>query len=276
MPFVLMPTLWKQLSKNFQRRQSAKERAQGDRIMVDPDSPEAFEEAFWRIYCGSDYIAEDRLKAHGVEPETLELFRQFVAHVIASADTPEQKRYLSKNNNNLLRLSAIRRAFPNALILIPFRNPVQQAGSLLKQHRLFSHRHRKDGFSRDYMRWLGHHEFGLNHKPFDFGTAKPITAESDNINYWLGMWRDTYKHVLRSMPEGSLLVCYEQLCAFPDDTWARILKRTGINLAPPTTSTAFSASISPEPKGVDSSLRSETMNLYAQLSRIAALETETS
>lgn len=44
-------------------------------------------------------------------------------------------RYLSKNNNNILRLEALATSFPDALLIHPFRDPLQQALSLLSQHR---------------------------------------------------------------------------------------------------------------------------------------------
>src|SRR5690606_15026916 len=57
MPFVLMPNLWKKLSSG-RSSGSPKERAHQDGIMVSFDSPEAFEEVFWRVFTGSDYIRE--------------------------------------------------------------------------------------------------------------------------------------------------------------------------------------------------------------------------
>ena len=44
MPFVLMPNLWKKISYQSKTYTPEKERAHGDGILVDFDSPEAFEE----------------------------------------------------------------------------------------------------------------------------------------------------------------------------------------------------------------------------------------
>ena len=63
MPFVLMPGIWKNLSKSFQKQEKAKERAHGDGIYVDFDSPEAFEEVFWRTFSGNEYINDNCLQA---------------------------------------------------------------------------------------------------------------------------------------------------------------------------------------------------------------------
>ncbi len=140
---------------------------------------------------------------------------------------PGQTRYLSKNNNNLLRMNDIRKALPNAIIIVPFRDPIQQSTSLLGQHRLFSERHRDDPFSHSYMRWLGHHEFGLTHKPFRFKPHEVITSEHlypDDINYWVLRWCEAYEHILSTMPVDSIFVSYEKLCSSPDNTFHRILQ----------------------------------------------------
>lgn len=216
MPFVLMPKTWSDISSLFRRHEVEKERAHGDRVMVNFDSPEAFEEVFWRSFCGPDYIFEDSLRPHRPAVETIEEFRRFVANVLASDVHPDQNRYLSKNNNNLLRLPAIAEAFPEAVILVPFRSPLEHAFSLKKQHDLFLVVHGQDPFARDYMDWLGHHEFGGNHRPFCFGGREPCGADKlqtpEDLNYWLSRWSEAYAHVLESKPEKALLVSYEKLC----------------------------------------------------------------
>jgi hypothetical protein len=46
MPFVLAPTLWRKLAAQSGRNLVTAERAHGDGILVDIDSPESFEEVF--------------------------------------------------------------------------------------------------------------------------------------------------------------------------------------------------------------------------------------
>ena len=50
MPFVLAPNLWKQLSRHARQESVLAERAHVDGIYVDFDSPEGFEEVFWRTF----------------------------------------------------------------------------------------------------------------------------------------------------------------------------------------------------------------------------------
>jgi len=220
MPFVLMPCTWKKLSSPFQKARQQKERAHGDGIFVGFDSPEAFEEVFWRVFCSKEYIFETSLGPHAVSDEVLDYFRIYVQRIISCENSRSKQRYLSKNNNNILRLDAIRRAFPESLIIIPFRNPVQHACSLLAQHMKFCEIHSQDRFSYDYMYWLGHHEFGLTHKAFRFSEqVKPSLDDytPENINYWLTVWIITYSHLLSTAPAGSRFICYESLCNAPAD-----------------------------------------------------------
>jgi hypothetical protein len=217
MPFVLMPNVWKKLSAPFYKREEARERAHGDGLLVDFDSPEAFEEVFWRSFCGKEYIFDNCLIPHDVSEEVIDQFRHYISSIITSCGNPGQLRYLSKNNNNILRLDAIKSAFPEALIIIQFRDPLQQANSLLIQHRKFLERHSRDKFSCDYMCWLGHHEFGAAHKPFSFtGIPAPAnTYQPDDINYWLSLWICTYRFLIETASPGAVFVCYEELCSDP-------------------------------------------------------------
>ncbi|NND67906.1 MAG: sulfotransferase, partial [Halioglobus sp.] len=212
MPFVLMPGVWSKLSSSHSADMEKKERAHGDGILVNAESPEAFEEVFWRTFCHDRYIHEDRLVPHKVSKDTLEKFRQFVASVVNSAADERQQRYLAKNNNNLLRLPIIRRAFADAKIIVPFRDPLQQSISLMSQHRLFCERHGEDPFSLKYMNWLAHHEFGLGHRPFRFDETDSAPGDPADINYWLSIWNNSYRHVLATADEDTYFLCFETLC----------------------------------------------------------------
>lgn len=236
MPFVLMPGIWNALAMPFRRTEKAKPRAHGDGILVDFDSPEAFEEVFWRVFSGQRYIFDDCLRPYEVSDAAVTLFREYVSRVIDSRHGAGGGRYLSKNNNNILRLAALRKAFPPAIIVIPFRDPMQQAISLLSQHRKFSERHARDRFSRDYMRWLGHHEFGATHKVFKFSDGPTVDAGPNatiDVRYWLRVWIDTYRYLLDHSPAGSRFLCYEDLCAKPEEILGGLLEAAGLRLDKP-------------------------------------------
>lgn len=229
MPFVLAPNLWKRFSARWQQRQEEHLRAHGDRIMVSADSPEALEEVFWRIFTGADYIRRDGLVPYSPDGDARARFRSYVAAVLASGE-PGQRRYLSKNNNNILRLSALRDAFPEALVVIPFRHPATQASSLWRQHKLFCRMQEESPFVRSYMDWLGHHEFGQGHRPFLFGGGPPRGLSPEVPDYWLDTWTRTHEALAAQVHERHLFVCYEDLCSDPA-VWEELARRLGLTEA---------------------------------------------
>ena len=229
MPFVLAPNLWRRLSLISRRDIESSERVHGDNLLVDADSPESLDEVFWRIFAGDDYMESDRLKPHAPDEEVVEKYIRYV-NAILSANDSRLDRYLSKNNNNILRLGTIHQAFPQALILIPFREPLQHADSLLRQHVRFSELQAKREFTLAYMTWLGHHEFGLDHRPFQFEGAAPCPYPVDTLDYWLHMWCETYSWLEHSKPKPALFVCYEDLC-MREETWHRLAELADIPAA---------------------------------------------
>jgi hypothetical protein len=271
MPFIMMPGVWKRLSAGARKAAIESERAHGDRLSVSFDSPEAFDEVFWRTFCQDDYIKDDRLIAHAATDDVKEQFSTFFEHVISSggggggggAGAP--MRYLSKNNNNVLRMPTIKSALPDAVFVIPFRDPSQQAASLLNQHRRFCALHGKDAFTRQYMTWLGHHEFGSDHRPFRLANVadRLDEFEIDDINYWLALWNMVYQSLKECAPAGSLFVSYEELCADPV-THLRALCRAVDVPAPD----AFEIKLAAHRDvfGAEAKLLSDCDALYAELS----------
>ncbi len=228
MPFPLAPFLWRKTLLGCSAREGdMRERAHGDRMLVSFDSPEALEEVFWRVFCGQRYILPDSLIPMQADSKSIDLFQKYIARLmeIDGAD-----RYLSKNNNNILRLFSIQEAFPQALIIIPFRDPIQQSLSLLAQHRHFCQVHSQDPFSRKYMQWLVHHEFGSDHRPFQVD-EQPSAHLPESPSYWLEQWVRVYRFVLRQarrMDQAVFFVEYEKLCADPAGVWKALARRADL------------------------------------------------
>ena len=206
MPFVLAPNLWSKLSFNKQDSDLV-ERAHGDGIKISKESPEAFEEVFWMTF------AED-------DEDTIEKFKNYVQLINHKY---QKQRYLSKNNQNIRRLELISNTFPNSKILIPFRNPIQHAYSLLSQHQRFIKDSKKDNFISNYMKWIGHTEFGPNYIPIH---DKNLYFEDDlNINHWLEQWHLTYQNCYENLKnkENIYFICYEKLCN-SSEYWLDVLQ----------------------------------------------------
>ena len=206
MPFVLAPNLWSKLSSN-KKDIDLVERAHGDGIKVSTESPEAFEEVFWMTFDEGDKDTKDK-------------FKNYVQLI---NNKYQKKRYLSKNNQNIRRVEFISKIFPYSKILIPFRNPIQHAYSLLSQHKRFIEDSKKDKFISNYMKWIGHTEFGRNYIPIH---EKNLCFEDSlTINHWLEQWYLTYKHCFENLKnnENVYFICYEKLCN-DSEYWLDILK----------------------------------------------------
>ena len=206
MPFVLAPNLWSRLSFNKEEIELV-ERAHGDGIKVSKNSPEAFEEVFWMTF------AEDN-------EETKEKFNNYVQLI---THRYQKKRYLSKNNQNIRRLKLISNIFPNSVILVPFRNPAQHAYSLFLQNKRFIADSKEDSFISNYMKWIGHTEFGPNYIPIH---NKDLCFKNNlDINHWLEQWFLTYKdcYDILKNKNNVYFICYEKLCNSAD-YWLHILE----------------------------------------------------
>ncbi len=284
MPFILAPNSWRSCANLAKRKNKMQERVHGDGLQIDYDSPEALEEVFWRIFCGKEYIRKSNLQPMSADQKTLEKFRTFISLVVKNHS---EKRYLSKNNNNVLRLESIGEAFPNGVIVVLFRNPLQQAYSLYKQHQRFVQKSAEDPFSQEYMTWLGHHEFGADHRPFVFDEnivgarpyrtrtfaklflkdktdiSKEISSQADNLTYWLRLWLNTYSYIKDNLPPQAILVSYESICDDTQHIWSKIAEK--INLNSCCGGTVFTKSFHQVKDELSPSLLQETSDLYREL-----------
>lgn len=231
MPFITAPYVWNKMIKRNKLKGQLKQRAHADRLLVNYDSPEAFEEVFWKTFLKNQYIKKDWLEIHSPDLEIQKKYKQFIRNIAVSTNSNKEGiRYLAKNNNNLLRISTIKAIFPEAFFIVPFRNPFDHASSLLNQHIQFLELHSRDPFSLKYMNWLGHHEFGLNIKPF-YVTERALPVdkqEYQNIDYWLQYWYQIYSYILTNHKNNVIFFNYDQLCYHPEQSLEKTIEK--INL----------------------------------------------
>ena len=210
LPFPLAPNGWAALAPR--RHVERSERGHGDGIQHDLDSAEAIEEVFWRHHEGPRFNTAAGLAPVMPQPETLAAFRDYVGLVRRRHGGA---RYLSKNNANVLRLPALAASFPDAVLVHPFRAPLQQAQSLLRQHRLALELAAEDPFRAEFMGWLGHHEFGAGQRPYLFAGHPPAGGDRDHIDYWLQLWISVHTALL-AQPEAvrrrQIFLDYDALC----------------------------------------------------------------
>jgi len=202
-------------------------------LKVNYDSPEAFEEVFWMTFTNGNYIKEHWLEQQDIDEEVIENYRKFVNNVVAGADRRYQTRYLAKNNNNLLRIRALKEAFPDGVIVVPFRNPLEHAKSLHNQHKRFSRMHSEDPFSLRYMKWLGHYEFGLNLKPFKFSNEviPKYEGEPGELAYWLRYWKCTYEYVIDHHASDVIFFDYDMFCVDPESSLKKLARALSLDEA---------------------------------------------
>ena len=191
MPFVLSPNLF---SKFFINKKNVElKRLHDDGIKYNLKSPEAFDEVFWNM------IDEDEYKD------------DFIKYITLILKKYNKEKYLSKNNSNYKRIKEINFIFPSAYFLVTFRDPLQQAYSLLNQHKKFCELQKKDKFILTYMNYLGHNEFGLNYKSWNLPKK---FSDAININHWLEQWYLFYKNIYENINgyKNIILVSYDNLC----------------------------------------------------------------
>ena len=248
MPFVLAPNLWSKIS--FKKKDlELKERAHGDGIKVSTESPEAFEEVFWKTFAEED---DDELEKK---------FRVYVGNILYKY---KKERYLSKNNQNIKRVELIISIFRNSKILIPFREPIQHAYSLLTQHKKFIEDATDDKFISKYMKWIGHTEFGPNYIPIH---NKNLNFQNDlEINHWIEQWYLNYSESLQSLKNKKNVhfISYEKLCK-KKDYWFQIQEL--VNIKKPY-DFQFKESKKDILLNIDKELREKALSLYFDLNSL--------
>ena len=189
LPLILSPKINNIFIKIFanQNNNSSYLRAHSDGLNISYNSLEAFEEIFWKFISGNSYIKKDYLNKHNLSNFDLEEFNKYISLV-----TEQNKIYLSKNNNNILRIKDLSN-IENSTFLIMFRSPLEHSYSLLKQHNNFINLQQKETFIKDYMSSIGHYEFGQDHKPFFYNNNE---YKSETINYWIKEWTKFYTEIL--------------------------------------------------------------------------------
>jgi len=222
LPFPLSPALWRRIRSPFTKNLTPAIRAHGDGIMISPNSPEAFEEVFWK------FVAQELTKN-----KTFEAFQDYINLVSNSEISP--KRYLSKNNGNLVRLELLSEFCKSnsGIILVPIRNPVHTAQSSLRMHILFSELQQADPFVLDFMNYLGHREFGLGHAWQHIGSRQfkptfPITS----LECWVEYWCYLHQELLNIKSPFLRFVDFDALRNSPLNVLTKILSACHIDVDP--------------------------------------------
>ncbi|MEO7990616.1 MAG: sulfotransferase family protein [Chryseolinea sp.] len=202
MPLLLSPNFWRKFY--HPKSDELRERSHGDRVMFGHNTVEALEEFFWTVHLKNEFVTSDTLNRHEVSKE---IYQQYLIYQsLIKQSNSNETIYLAKNNNFILRYNSLRKLNADFVIVILFRDPLEHAYSLLNQHQRYTKFQTEDAFIKEYMGWLGHYEFGLSHKHFDFSTSESLKEFDEySINYWLRIWIDYYTYIA-ALPEDRNLV----------------------------------------------------------------------
>ena len=260
MPFLLSPNLWKRNAKI-----ESHERSHNDGIIIDGNSPEEFDEYFWKALMNDSYILKEGLALHQADTKVLEKYLTYISLICYAKG---KNKYVSKNNNNILRLTTLQK-IGHGKIIILFRNPLSHASSLMKLDRSFSKTQTEDPFSLEYFNYLGHHEFGLNHKPFlltsEFKVNRQLYSK-ESLNYWLSIWLNYYNYIFKNMENDHLFICFEDLVKEPDLVYSHIAHYLNLEIEFEESKKHFPATY--EDLDYDRELLNECLKVYSSLKEL--------
>lgn len=262
MPFLLMPNLWGKIAKH--KPSIKKERFHGDNILVANDSPEALDEFFWKVFLENSYIEKDTLLLNNITESTLLKYEKYISLICLSR---KKEKYISKNNNSILRLSHLAKLNTPTKIILLYRNPIDHASSLLKLHLRFSELQQNNKFTLRYFNYLGHHEFGLNQKSFQLNQESVIpTASPDktSIDFWLTSWINYYNYILTHFANDVIPVSFEDICLTPEKTYSYIKSKLNVRNYDKVPA-AYVAPIYNEKNNFSTRIHEQSLDIYNKL-----------
>jgi len=223
--------------KNMMFTQSY-ERLHKDGIIVTHESPEALEEIFWQKFF--DRIHNENksniISMNVSNPSFENFYRNHIKKLILSQNS---SRYLAKNNYNISRLEYLLKLFPNSKFLLIIRNPVEQIASLIKQSSLFLKMESENPFLKDWLRIIGHHEFGYNQVCINVGNTALIhnirklwRNKNTYVKGWAYYWVSIYDFIANllntneNLKKATLIIRYDDLCETPAKIIDQIIEHT--------------------------------------------------
>ena len=272
MPFVTAPVLWSHLLPSS-RQVARRQRAHGDGLEIDLNSPEAFDEVIWMLGWPRHYLA-DRIEPWQEDDETPDgramldsAFRRVA--LLRSQRLLEGRRvtmhYLSKNNANIARIPLLVRMFPQCKIVIALRQPEAHALSLMRQHENFTRLHARGSFVERYMRDIGHFEFGLLHRPIAFPGFRLGLYDPREPDYWLHYWVSAFREVERYR-EKCVFVTQDSLRSDPNRAIESLMARLDLPSSPTDYSKFFHSKPDKiRPEQFSDELVAEARAIYAHL-----------
>jgi hypothetical protein len=238
-PLLWTPYWWNWLRQRLPLSATAPaERAHRDRILVNRDSPEAFEEPLWQ-QAFPFLHQEQQSEILGADTSNPCFESLFADHIRKLLLVRGAARYVSKGNYSLLRLGYLGRLFPDARFLVPVRAPEAHVASLVKQERLYAAA--PEAVLRHIGR-VGHHEFGRHRRVLYAGNEAAFKATQSDFaagrlcQAWMRTWLQAYGwlesllHEHPSLGERVQWVAYDRLCGDAGMSLERIGAHIGLDV----------------------------------------------
>ena len=204
------------------------ERTHGDRIMINNDSPDAFEEVIWMYFFPQLHNTINTDKIELTKNKKFVSFYQdnIKKHLLVKNKT----RYIAKANYNISRIEIILEIFPDAKFIIPVRHPINHIASLVKQHNIYLKAAAANPKIDGQLAASGHFEFGnirqiINMNDSDyFNKVTELWKSKQEIKGWAHYWNGLYQAANQLKQKSSQLnnaimfIKYEDLCNQSEQT----------------------------------------------------------
>jgi hypothetical protein len=208
---------WLRQKKSF-LHESKSERAHLDRILINNNSPDAFEEILW-IYFFSQL---HKNTTSGIKfSENKKFVSYYCQHIKKHLLVKNKSRYIAKANYNINRIDEILKIFPDAKFIVPIRHPVNHIASLMKQHKIYLEAAKNNPKIDTQLAASGHFEFGnlreviqIGHNNYETKVSE-LWSNQQELAGWATYWQGFYQAVIELQKKHPLAVKaikFEDLC----------------------------------------------------------------
>lgn len=275
-PFVMTPVYWNRYVRIAGRKQAKAERPHQDGIEITRDSPDAFEEPIWQHFFAGlhDPQRSHVLDADSADAEFEQFYREHLRKILLLRDA---QRYLSKGNYNLPRIQYLASIFPDAKFIVPVRHPLRHIESLVRQQQLFVAYAEAEPNTPDYLRAVGHYEFGVQRQPINVNdSAVPTLAAWQTGREAAGyaaQWSAIYGFIAEllgnksELAERVRIVRFEDLCAAPAQKFSELLEFTELGAAADAERLAQGIKPSAHPLRLDAAERDECWTIVGAVAQ---------
>jgi Sulfotransferase family len=242
-PLLFTPYWWGAAQPRSRTPELPVERSHGDGLFVTRESPEAMEEMLWMAFFKDAHNPDVTQVLEG--DDSADDFAAFYrGHIRKLLFLRHGRRYVAKGNYNMTRIPWLAKQFDDARFVVPIRHPVQHIASLMKQHRLFCEAERQFPRALEYMRRVGHFEFGLDCRPINVGNTavvqqiRDLWEHGDAVRGWARYWAALYGWVGRritpdaDLSERVLVLRFEDLCDDPATQIDLLLNHCRLDVTP--------------------------------------------